>query len=98
VKSGSYSTVEAARMSGLSYRQLDEWDRRGFVKPSLAQARGSGVLPYRRYSGEDVDKLLLISKLLQAGVSLARIRSDGDPQKTADAVVRSLEPLTRVSA
>ena len=35
-----FSTARAARLTRLSPRQLDYWDRRGFLVPSLARAEG----------------------------------------------------------
>jgi hypothetical protein len=48
---GSFSTAQTARLTGLSPRQLDYWDREGFVRPSVARANGYGSA--RRYSFED---------------------------------------------
>ena len=48
VRQGSFSTAQVSRLTGLSVRQLDHWDRQGFVRPSLAHARGYGSA--RRYS------------------------------------------------
>ena len=87
---GSYSTVQASRISGLTYRQIDYMVRTGLVRASLLSAAGSGT--QRRWSGGDVDRLLLIAKLLKAGVSMERIRRDRDPEKTVRAVVTALEP------
>jgi hypothetical protein len=51
----SFSTAEVARLTGLSARQLDHWDRQGFLRPSLQQAAGYGST--RRYSFADVVRL-----------------------------------------
>src|SRR5262249_61055613 len=48
VVSRSFSTAEAARLTGLSPRQLDHWDRQGFLRPTLQSAAGYGSS--RRYS------------------------------------------------
>ena len=32
----------AQRLTGISYRQLDYWDKTGLVRPSIRQARGKG--------------------------------------------------------
>jgi DNA-binding transcriptional MerR regulator len=68
----SFSTAEAARLSGLTPRQLDHWDRRGFLKPSVAAARGYGSA--RRYSFTDVVRLRVAARLRSSGVGLSRIR------------------------
>lgn len=89
MRSGSFSTEDVCRITGLSYRQLDYWTRTGLVRPSLHDGRGSGA-PYRRWSGSDVDEVLLIAKLVRAGVSYGRIRDDRDPRKTAKAVAEAM--------
>lgn len=41
VKKG-FRTSEVAKLTGLTLRQLDHWDRTGLFRPSLAQAEGRG--------------------------------------------------------
>ena len=57
---------------GISYRQLDYWARTGLVRPSVADARGSGT--QRRYSYRDLLRLKVIKSLLDAGVKLQTAR------------------------
>lgn len=47
----AYSTREVCDAAGVSYRQLDYWCRLGLVRPSLADATGSGSR--RRWSTHD---------------------------------------------
>ncbi len=68
----SFSTAEAARLTGLTARQLDHWDRNGFVQPSVERASGYGSA--RRYSFADVVRLRVAARLRASGVGLARIR------------------------
>lgn len=68
----SFSTAEAARLTGLSARQLDHWDREGFLRPSLEKASGYGSA--RRYSFADVVRLRVAARLRAEGVGLAKIR------------------------
>jgi len=68
----SFSTAEASRLTGLSARQLDHWDRGGFLRPSLEKASGYGST--RRYSFADVVRLRVAARLRAEGVGLARIR------------------------
>ena len=63
---------EVQRIVGISYRQLDYWARTGLVRPSIRDAGGSGT--QRLYSFQDLVLLRTIKKLLDAGVSLQRIR------------------------
>ncbi len=57
---------------GISYRQLDYWARTDLVRPSLADARGSGT--QRSYSYRDLVRLKVIKSLLDAGVKLQTAR------------------------
>ncbi len=68
----SFSTAEVARLTGLSARQLDHWDRHGFLRPSVAKASGYGSA--RRYSFADVVRLRVAARLRSSGVGLSRIR------------------------
>ena len=68
----SFSTAQVARLTGLSARQLDYWDRQGFLSPSLERARGYGSA--RRYSFGDVVRLRLAGRLRAAGIGLPQIR------------------------
>jgi DNA-binding transcriptional MerR regulator len=68
----SFSTAEVARLTGLTARQLDHWDRLGFLRPSLERASGYGSA--RRYSFADVVRLRVAARLRAGGIGLARIR------------------------
>jgi DNA-binding transcriptional MerR regulator len=57
---------------GITYRQLDYWARTDLIRPSVADARGSGT--QRRYSYRDLVELKVIKNLLDAGVSLQSAR------------------------
>jgi DNA-binding transcriptional MerR regulator len=57
---------------GISYRQLDYWARTDLLRPSLAEAQGSGT--QRRYSYRDLVALKVIKSLLDAGVALKTAR------------------------
>jgi DNA-binding transcriptional MerR regulator len=63
---------QVCKIVGISYRQLDYWARTDLVRPSLADARGSGT--QRRYSYRDLVRLKLIKNLLDAGVKLQAAR------------------------
>jgi DNA-binding transcriptional MerR regulator len=79
----SFSTAEVARVTGLTPRQLDWWDRRGFLSPSVAAAKGYGSR--RRYSFTDVVRLRLAARLRAAGFGLAQLRRVADTLKRLDA-------------
>ena len=67
-----YRGPQACKIVGISYRQLDYWARTGLVKPGLRDAQGSGT--QRLYSFRDLVHLRVIRNLLDAGVSLPKIR------------------------
>jgi len=71
VKRG-FRTSEVVKLTGLTHRQLDHWDRTGLFKPSLAPARGRGSA--RFYSFLDVVQLRAAKRLLDAGLSARRLR------------------------
>jgi DNA-binding transcriptional MerR regulator len=57
---------------GITYRQLDYWARTELVRPSIADARGSGT--QRAYSYSDLVRLKVVKNLLDAGVKLQTAR------------------------
>lgn len=67
-----YRGIPAAAAAGISYRQLDYWDRTGLVQPSVRTATGSGS--QRLYAFRDILVLKLVKRLLDTGVSLQQIR------------------------
>jgi len=67
-----YRGPQVCKIVGITYRQLDYWARTGLLRPSLADARGSGT--QRRYSFRDVVELKVIKQLLDAGVKLQQAR------------------------
>lgn len=67
-----YRGIPAASAAGISYRQLDYWDRTGLVQPSVRTAAGSGS--QRLYAFRDILVLKLVKRLLDTGVSLQQIR------------------------
>ncbi len=71
-----YRAPQVCNLVGISYRQLDYWARTGLIRPSIQSARGSGT--QRLYSFTDVVQLKVVKRLLDAGMSLKRIRSAMD--------------------
>lgn len=68
-----YRAPQVCNLVGITYRQLDYWARTGLIKPSLQAAQGSGT--QRRYSFTDIVQLKVVKRLLDAGMSLKKIRS-----------------------
>lgn len=67
-----FSGAKAAEIVGISYRQLDYWARTDLVRPSVADASGSGSR--RRYGYTDLLELKVIKSLLDAGIRLENVR------------------------
>jgi DNA-binding transcriptional MerR regulator len=71
VKDG-FTAGEVIRIVGISYWQLDHWDRSGFIKPSLEGASGKGS--ERQYNFLDLVQLRVAKMLRDSGVSLGRTK------------------------
>jgi DNA-binding transcriptional MerR regulator len=67
-----FSGTKAAKIVGISYRQLDYWARTDLVRPSLTDAKGSGSR--RAYSYQDLLNLRVIKSLLDSGIKLESVR------------------------
>ncbi|MET0147003.1 MAG: MerR family transcriptional regulator [Ilumatobacteraceae bacterium] len=67
-----YSGTQTANIVGITYRQLDYWARTDLLRPSLAEATGSGSR--RMYSYRDLLELRVIKTLLDAGIRLESVR------------------------
>lgn len=68
-----YRAPQVCTIVGITYRQLDYWARTGLLKPSVQSAAGSGS--QRLYSFNDVVQLRVVKRLLDAGMSLKKIRT-----------------------
>lgn len=67
-----FSADVTRRVVGISYRQLDYWDKTGLLRPSVQRARGRGSR--RIYSFEDLVELRVIANLLAVGIALPAVR------------------------
>lgn len=88
-----YRGTAAATAVGISYRQLDYWDRTGLVSPSVRGAQGSGT--QRLYSFRDILVLKLVKSLLDTGISLQQIRTAVDQLRLAG--INDLARITLMS-
>ena len=79
----TYNSKEASRIAGVSLRQIQYWDERGVIRPSVKAARGRGSK--RLYSFHDLLCLKVMKDLTYRGLSLQKVR-------------RCLQPLRRYSA
>ncbi len=68
----NFNTKTAIKITGLSMRQIDYWDRTHFIKPSVSEATGYGSV--RLYSFNDLVQMKVAKTLLDKGVSLQKIR------------------------
>lgn len=72
VEVSGYRAPQVCRLVGITYRQLDYWARTGLLRPSLQEAQGSGS--QRLYTFVDIVQLKVVKRLLDAGMSLKKIR------------------------
>src|SRR5688572_96052 len=79
----TYNSKEASRIAGVSLRQIQYWDERGFIRPSVRTAQGRGTK--RLYSFQDLLCLKVMKDLTHRGLSLQKVR-------------RCLQPLRRYTA
>ena len=68
----AYNTNIIIKITGLTQRQVDYWDRTHFIKPSIKEASGYGTA--RLYSFKDLVQLKVAKTLIDKGVSLQKIR------------------------
>jgi len=61
-----FTAAQAARLTGCSLSQLSSWERTGLVVPPTDRMHG--------YSFQDLVAIRVVASLLDAGISLARIR------------------------
>ena len=79
----AYDSKMASSIVGVSLRQLQYWDERDFIRPSVRLAEGRGTK--RLYSFHDLICLKVVKDLAYHGFSLQKIR-------------RCLKPLKEISA
>ena len=71
----NYSSREVASITGLSARQLQWWDARKLLKPSIAShPTEAGGFTERRYSPVDLFELAVLADLRRSGLSVAKMR------------------------
>jgi DNA-binding transcriptional MerR regulator len=67
-----FNGKRTAEIVGITYRQLDYWARTDLIRPSLADAKGSGSR--RLYAYRDLLELRIVKQLLDAGIRLEVVR------------------------
>src|SRR5258708_27773655 len=97
MSSTGLSADPSRRLTGVTYRQLDYWDKTGLVRPSIRGAHGKGSR--RVYSFQDVVELRVVSRMLASGVSLPAVRKAVRYlQDHFDHLTRPLAQLTLVAS
>ena len=72
----NYSSREVAAITGLTARQLQWWDSRKLIKPSIASHRTeAGGFTERRYSPVDLFELAVLADLRRSGLSVTKLRA-----------------------
>ena len=90
-----YRAPQVCKIVGITYRQLDYWARTDLLRPSLQSASGSGS--QRLYAFGDIVQLRVIKRLLDAGMSLKKIRQAMDILRETLDSARPLEDVTLLS-
>lgn len=67
-----FNTNIVCKLTGLTKRQIDYWDRIHFIKPSIKEASGYGSV--RLYSFTDLVQLKVARTLIEKGLSVQKIR------------------------
>lgn len=65
----AFTSAEVARATGITLRQLQWWDEKGYIKPIYGQ-----IAHVRLYSKKQVETIKQMVKLRKAGVSLRCLR------------------------
>jgi predicted RNase H-like HicB family nuclease len=68
----NFNTKAIERITGLTPRQIDYWDRTHFIKPSIAEAKGYGSA--RLYSFTDLVQMRVAKTLIDKSITLQKIR------------------------
>ncbi len=88
-----FSASQICTISGLSRRQLQYWDKSGLINPSHRTGGGHG-----RYTFSDLISIRAAKKLIDAGVSVQRLRkSIGQLKRILPSIKKPLETLTLVA-
>lgn len=70
-----YSSREVAALTGLSAKQLQQWDTKQLIKPSVpSHPTERGGFTERRYTSIELLELTVLAELRRRGFSIARIR------------------------
>ena len=91
-----FNSKTVSRLAEVSLRQIQYWDEKGFIRPTVRQATGRGSR--RLYSFSDLVKLKIVKNLSDHGLNLRRIRRClhhlGDHSRLGSRPAKSLKYLT----
>jgi len=92
-KESLFSASQICTIAGISRRQLQYWDQSGLINPTHRTGGGHG-----RYTFSDLISIRAAKKLIDAGISVQRIRkSIGQLKRILPTIKRPLEELTLVA-
>lgn len=72
IQRDTYTGTAAAKIVGITYRQIDYWARTDLVRPEFNDGLGSGTP--RRYTYRNLLELRMVKTLLDAGIRLDTVR------------------------
>jgi DNA-binding transcriptional MerR regulator len=72
----TYTLPQLAEISGIDYRTLHNWQKRGLLSPSHQLANGSGTTSL--FVLEDALQILVLAELRQAGVEMRVLEAIAD--------------------
>lgn len=87
----TYTSPEAVKLSGVSYRMLEYWDLAGYVSPTIRPATGSGSR--RLYSERDVEALRILKALRDAGLEMKAAVRMLEGKRGPEDLIAALERL-----
>lgn len=89
--SETYTLPQLAEISGIDYRTLHNWQKRGLLNPTHHRANGSGTV--NLFATEDALQVVVLAELRRAGVEMRILEAAADRvrrsvgQPTADGVL-----------
>ena len=69
IKSKKFSIGDTARITGVSQKQLRNWEARGYIKK--AERVRCGERAYRYFNQDQVDQIQAIKRMMDEGYALA---------------------------
>lgn len=81
---GPYTTLEVARLAGVTYRQIDHWTRTGLLRH--APTSGGSGCP-RAWDRRALLEVIAIGRLRNAGLDIAFLRRLEDPVAVSELIL-----------